>query len=142
MAGSLVAVFGGLLAFLEDQLDLRSVRGAPRVSGDVIRYHSERTEDLEQRAEELERDSEEQKLEFRHLRQQQKTIRLLARMTASPGDAALRGELNRELELLTTLVQDQDPSGALPGSTSDTAQDSNGRRHQSISISAPQNASD
>ncbi len=132
MAGSLVAVFGGLLAFLEGKLDLRSVRGAPVAKGDVIRYHSERTEDLEQIAEELQRDAEEQKRDAeeqkRKIEQQnhkieqqrhenerlKKTIRLLAQITTSSGDIDLRDELDRELDLLTALPVDSDYAGTLP----------------------------
>jgi hypothetical protein len=132
MAGSLVAVFGGLLAFLEGKLDLRSVRGAPVAKGDVIRYHSERTEDLEQRAEELERDVEEQKRDAeeqkRKIEQQnhkieqqknenerlKKTIRLLAQITSSFGGIDLRDELDRELDSLTAMPVDSDYAGTLP----------------------------
>jgi hypothetical protein len=104
MAGSLVAVFGILIAFLEGKLDLRSVRGAPVAKGDVIRYHSERTEDLEQRAEELQRDNEQQKLQIGHL---MKTIDLLAKVAVPTDSAAagaqhdLHGELYRQLALMT-----------------------------------------
>lgn len=141
MAGSLVAVFGGLLAFLEGKLDLRSVRGAPLAKGDVIRYHSERTEDLEQRAEEveqrakeLERDAEEQKRESRQQKRQieqqknenerlKKTIRLLAQITTSSSDIDLRDELDRELDLLAALPVDSDYAGTLPESTAGIAHD-------------------
>ena len=108
MAGSLVAVFGGLLAFLEGKLDLRSVNGAPHAKGDVIRYHSERTEQLEL-------NDEHQRLEIGHqkseIAQLKKTISLLAQI-ASPkhtdstsiarSDTDLYGELHRQLALITT----------------------------------------
>jgi hypothetical protein len=91
MAGSLVAVFGGLLAFLEGQLEMRSVHGAPLAKNDVIRYHSERTEELECEVAQL-----------------KKTISLLAQIaspTLADSDFALsgidlHGELRRQLAFL------------------------------------------
>jgi hypothetical protein len=128
MAGSLVAVFGGLLAFLEGKLDLRSVRGAPVAKGDVIRYHSERTDDLEQRAEEQKREILQQKhqngLQKNEIERLKKTIRLLAQITTPSGDIDLRDQLDRELNLLTALPVDSYYSGTLPDLTADAAQDS------------------
>ncbi len=115
MTGTLVAVFGGLLAFLEGQLNLRSVNGAPVAKGDVIRYHSERTEELErdnaqqkQRTEDLERDNAQQKqrtaLLEKHLK---KTMLLLSRITSATGSSTagdhgddLSGDFDREFNLL------------------------------------------
>ena len=143
MAGSLVAVFGGLLAFLEGQLDLRSVNGAPQMAGDVIRYHSERTEDLEQRAEELERDAQEQKLRNRQQKLEnerlKKTIRLLARISAGAGAAGgggkteLRDELDRELALLETLDTRVTPSSQ---SSPDAQHDDEGWVGRTINVPA------
>ncbi len=115
MAGSLVAVFGGLLAFLEGKLDLRSVRGAPQAKGDVIRYHSERTD-------ELERDNEQQKIEIgehkREIDQLKQTIGLLARITTTDSSVAhsdldLHGQLRRQLELLTSTWTTPDSNAIL-----------------------------
>ena len=101
MAGSLVAVFGGLLAFLEGKLELRSVRGAPQAKGDVIRYYSERTEDLECDVEQQKLQMDRQQLqigqqerEIYHLKQ---TIRVLAQISRSSTGAARDSELDDQL---------------------------------------------
>jgi hypothetical protein len=114
MAGSLVAVFGGLLAFLEGQLNLRSVRGAPQVKGDVIRFHSERTEELERDSYQQKLEIQQQKLDFENkIDRLVKAISLLAQV-AAPTKAGvqndLQGELYRQLALMT--VQTTPDSGS------------------------------
>jgi hypothetical protein len=108
MAGSLVAVFGGLLAFLEGQLNLRSVRGAPQVKGDVIRFHSERTEELERDSYQQKLEIQQQKLDFENkIDRLMKTISLLAQVAAPTKSVPagvqndLHEELYRQLALMT-----------------------------------------
>jgi hypothetical protein len=54
LSGSVIAVFGILVATLEDKLNINSVHGAPVDEKDLVTYYSTRTEELEKKVEAME----------------------------------------------------------------------------------------